>query len=166
MHVTQNDLSGFRADGQALPRDLKIAIDYMRENISQQIRIVDLLVATRVPERTLRRHFLRFFGLAPLTFFRRLRLAAARDALLAKSGDKVTDIASRFGFCISDVSRPTISAASGSCLRRPVAEKCFSTNPATRRRHEPSGAIPLGHHADAVHRAVPDARGPGKQLFG
>ena len=98
MDIPQHDWSGLRPDGQALPRDLKIAIDYIRENIGQQIRITDLLMATRAPERTLRKHFLRFFGLAPLTFFRRLRLAAARDALLAKSGDNVTDIASRFGF--------------------------------------------------------------------
>jgi TolB-like protein/AraC-like DNA-binding protein len=98
MDMPQHDWSGFRPDRQALPRDLKIAIDYMRKNIGQQIRMADLLMATRAPERTLRKHFVRFFGLAPLSFLRRLRLAAARDSLLATSGDSVTDIAARFGF--------------------------------------------------------------------
>jgi adenylate cyclase len=77
---------------------MKLAIAYMRENIGQQICMADIVAAGGAPERTLRKHFLRFFGLAPLRFLRRLRLAAARDALLANSGGSVTDIASRFGF--------------------------------------------------------------------
>jgi TolB-like protein/AraC-like DNA-binding protein/tetratricopeptide (TPR) repeat protein len=98
MDMPQHDWPSLRPDGRALPRDVKVAINYMRENIGQQIRIADLRLATRAPERTLRKHFRRFFGLAPLCFLRRLRLAAARDALLATSGDSVTEIAARFGF--------------------------------------------------------------------
>ena len=97
MAITPKDWSSLQPAGRVLPRDMKLAIDYMRENIGQQICMADIVAAAGAPERTLRKHFLRFFGLAPLTFFRRLRLAAARDALLANSGGSVTDIASGFG---------------------------------------------------------------------
>jgi transcriptional regulator GlxA family with amidase domain len=96
--MTQKDWSSLQPAGRVLPRDMKLAIDYMRENIGQQICMADIVAAAGAPERTLRKHFLRFFGLAPLRFLRRLRLAAARDALLATLGGSVTDIASRFGF--------------------------------------------------------------------
>lgn len=98
MRVTQRDWSGLRQDGRALPRDVKIAIEWMRANIGRPIGIADLVVATGTPERTLHKHFRSFLGLAPLGFLRRLRLAAARDALLAPSGGSVTEIAARFGF--------------------------------------------------------------------
>ena len=98
MDMTHKDWSSLQPEGRALPRDIKVAIDYMRESIGQQICMADIVAATGTPERTLRKHFLMFFGLAPLRFFRRLRLAAARDALLATSSDSVTDISARFGF--------------------------------------------------------------------
>ena len=83
MAMTQKDWSSLQPAGRVLPRDMKLAIDYMRENIGQQICMADIVAAAGAPERTLRKHFLLFFRLAPLRFFRRLRLAAARDALLA-----------------------------------------------------------------------------------
>ncbi len=49
MHVTQNDWSSLRSDGRALPRDVKIAIDYMRKNVSRQILIAELLVVSALP---------------------------------------------------------------------------------------------------------------------
>ena len=98
MDMTHKDWSSLQSEGAALPRDIKVAIDYMRESIGQQICMADIVAATGTPERTLRKHFLMFFGLAPLRFFLRLRLAAAREALLATSSDSVTDIAARFGF--------------------------------------------------------------------
>jgi TolB-like protein/AraC-like DNA-binding protein len=101
-----------------------VAIDYMRESIGQQICMADIVAATGTPERTLRKHFLMFFGLAPLRFFRRLRLAAARDALLATSSGSVTNISVRFGF-----------AHFGRFSRD--YRRCFGEPPsATRRRRE------------------------------
>ena len=81
MDMTRMDRTSLQPGAPALPRDMKVAIDYMRENIGQQIRMADIVAATGTPERTLRKHFSIFFGLAPLSFFQRLRLAAARDAL-------------------------------------------------------------------------------------
>jgi AraC-like DNA-binding protein len=123
MAMTQKDWSNLQPGGRALPRDMKLAIDYMRENIGQQIYMADIVAATGAAERTLRKHFSFFFGLAPLSFFRRLRLAAARDALIANSSGSVTDIASRFGFAhFGRFSRDYRS--------------CFGELPSTTRRRE------------------------------
>jgi transcriptional regulator GlxA family with amidase domain len=98
MQMIDPGSSGVLTDQRALPRDVRAAIDHMRRNIGKPLRVDDLLVATGARERTLRRHFLIFLGVAPLSFFLRLRLAAAREALLAPSLDCVSEIAVRFGF--------------------------------------------------------------------
>jgi transcriptional regulator GlxA family with amidase domain len=85
-------------DEWALPRDVKIAIDYMRANIGTPIRVADLVAATRTPERSLRKHFRQFTPLSPLGFLKRLRLARARDALLGGLDQSVTEIATQCGF--------------------------------------------------------------------
>ena len=140
-----------------------MAINYMRENIGQQICMAEIVAVTRTPERTLRKHFLRFFGLAPLRFFRRLRLAAARDALLATSSDSVTEIAARFGFmhfgrfsrdyrcCFGEL--PSVTHRREVLLNQPGDFAVAASR---------VGAIPLGHHTRAGHRAVPDKRGSGE----
>jgi adenylate cyclase len=52
-----------------------------------------------VAERTLNAHFRTFLGLSPISYLRRLRLAAAREALLAgEPGVSVTEVARQFGF--------------------------------------------------------------------
>jgi TolB-like protein len=98
MQMIDPGTSGFLTNQGALPRDVRAAIDHMRRNIGKPLSVDDLLVATGARERTLRRHFLIFLGVAPLGFFLRLRLAAAREALLAPSSDSVSEIAVRFGF--------------------------------------------------------------------
>jgi len=98
--MAQHDSYGFPPEGRALPWDVKVAIDYMQQNIAWPVRIADLLVATGASKRTLRKHFRKFLGVAPLDFLRRLRLAAARDALLTSSGDSVSKIAARVGFTL------------------------------------------------------------------
>jgi AraC-like DNA-binding protein len=98
MQIAERDWSRLQTRGRAVPRDVKVAVDYMRQHIGRKIGIADIVTVTGTPERTLHKHFARFFGLAPLAFLRRLRLAAARDALLTASGDSVTDVAARLRF--------------------------------------------------------------------
>lgn len=98
MPANRHDACGFPPVGRALPRDVKIAIDYMRQNIARPISSTDLLAVTGAAERTLRKHFRRFLGVAPLEFLRRLRLAAAREALLTSSGGSVAEVAAQVGF--------------------------------------------------------------------
>lgn len=61
--------------------------------------MADLVHHCGVAERTLNQHFRAFLGVSPVRYLRRLRLAAAREALLAgEPGTSVTEIAKRFEF--------------------------------------------------------------------
>jgi adenylate cyclase len=85
--------------GPAVPRDLKKAITIMRKAVSRPLSIGDLVRQCGVPERTLNKHFHTFFNLSPMRYLRRLRLAAARECLLAgEPGISVTEVAKRCGF--------------------------------------------------------------------
>jgi AraC-like DNA-binding protein len=117
-----------RRDAGALPRDVTIAIDYMRRNMARRIALSDLAQAAGTPERTMHKHFVRFVGIAPLGFLRRLRLAAAREALLTRS-DSVTGIATSHGF---------------SHFGRFAADyrRCFGETPSATRRRAAQPALP------------------------
>src|SRR5262245_14629561 len=109
------------------PRDLKKAIDYLRRNMSRQIATADLAAACGVAERTLRKHFRAFVGLAPLEYLRRLRLAAVREDLLhGATGTSVTEDATRYGFShfgrFSSLYRRCFGEAPSSTLARGRAE--------------------------------------------
>jgi adenylate cyclase len=72
----------------------------MRAGLARRITAADLVRVSGAPERTLHKHFLAFVGLPPLAHLRRLRLAAAREALLdpGPGGASVTEVAARCGF--------------------------------------------------------------------
>ena len=96
--VGSSDL-GVLALHRPIPHGLKKAIDYIRGHVNGNMSIADLVAHCGVPERTLRKHFLAFFAVSPLTFWRQLRLAAARACLLEGSNDtSVTEVSARFGF--------------------------------------------------------------------
>lgn len=85
---------------QAVPRDVRLALAYLRRAVTRRVEAAELAGICGVPERTLHRHFRRFLGQTPLVHFRHMRLAAAREALLAPSNEavSVTEVATRFGF--------------------------------------------------------------------
>ena len=85
---------------RAVPGDVRRALDYMREQLSRPITAADLVRACGVPERTLHKHFVAFVGRPPLAHLREVRLAAAREALLAPGSGttSVTEVAARLGF--------------------------------------------------------------------
>jgi AraC-like DNA-binding protein len=61
--------------------------------------MVDLVAHCGVAERTLRKHFRAFMDVSPLEYWRRFRLAAAREELLKGSNStSITEVAMRFGF--------------------------------------------------------------------
>ena len=61
--------------------------------------MADLVAHCGVGERTLHKHFRAFLAVSPLAYWRRLRLAAAREELLkGLDGASVTEVAARFGF--------------------------------------------------------------------
>lgn len=100
MAPDDHSFEGRAPSGLAVPRDVRDALAYMRRALTQRITMPELAQLSGVPKRTLHRHFVAFVGAAPLEHFRRMRLAASREALLAPTGDAatVTDIATRFGF--------------------------------------------------------------------
>ena len=90
---------GVLALHRPIPHGLKRAIDYIRGHVNGKMSIADLVAHCGVPERTLRKHFRAFIAVSPLTFWRQLRLAAARACLLEGSNDtSITEVAARFGF--------------------------------------------------------------------
>jgi AraC-like DNA-binding protein/TolB-like protein len=82
-----------------LPRYVRHALDYMRGNLGEKITLAGLASACSIPERTLLKQFERFLGQSPLALLRRLRLNAARNALLKPDSlDSIADIATSCGF--------------------------------------------------------------------
>jgi adenylate cyclase len=82
-----------------IPHDLKKAVDYMRQGVGRRITMADLIACCGVAERTLRKHFRVFMSVSPLEYWRRLRLAVAREELLKGAArTSVTEVATRFGF--------------------------------------------------------------------
>jgi TolB-like protein/tetratricopeptide (TPR) repeat protein len=90
---------GVQALHHPMPHGLKRAIEYIRGHVNGKMSIAALVAHCGVPERTLRKHFRTFIAVSPLTFWRQLRLAAARASLVKGSnGTSITEVAARFGF--------------------------------------------------------------------
>lgn len=82
-----------------LPRDLKLAIEIFRQSVTRPLTMTELARRCGVPVRTLNQHFGAFLRVSPMRYLRRLRLAAAREALLAAGRQlTVSDVAKRYQF--------------------------------------------------------------------
>jgi len=82
-----------------MTHDVKRAVEYMRENRDRKITMANLVSVSGVAERTLSRNFRAILGVAPMSYLRRLRLAAARKTLLrGANGVSVTKVATQYGF--------------------------------------------------------------------
>lgn len=82
-----------------IPHDVKMAVEFMRAAVCRPISMADLVQHCGVAERTLNKHFRTFLDVSPMRYLRRLRLAAAREALLAgEPGISVTEVAKRYEF--------------------------------------------------------------------
>jgi AraC-like DNA-binding protein len=81
------------------PRDVKRAVDFIEAHLDQPLSLAAIAAASGVPGRTLRHHFRRFKGLAPMAYVRKRRLECVhRDLEQAESGLSVTEVARRWGF--------------------------------------------------------------------
>ena len=81
------------------PRDVKRAADYIEARLDTPLTLAEIAAAAGVPGRTLRHHFRRFKGLAPMAYVRKLRLERVRRDLEAgEAALSVTDVARRWGF--------------------------------------------------------------------
>jgi AraC-like DNA-binding protein/tetratricopeptide (TPR) repeat protein len=66
--------------------------------MAMEIGMPQLVKASRMPQRTLHRHFRRILGTTPLMYLRLIRLSAAHDLLLEPDSGSVSDIAVQVGY--------------------------------------------------------------------
>jgi len=79
-----------------LPNDVKIALDYIYENLSYPISMTDMAAAAHVSLNTLERHFLTAIQVPPSEFIKQRRLSKAQELL--KSGASVNEACQACGF--------------------------------------------------------------------
>jgi AraC-like DNA-binding protein len=128
----------------AAPRDVRIALAYLRRALALRMTMPELAQLCGVPERTLHRHFVAFVGRPPLEHLRRMRLSAVRDALLAPDGGAtVTRVATGFGFLHLGASQRNTGSNSASRRRRrsrgPGRPWPIRAPPAMRSAHDRNG---------------------------
>jgi AraC-like DNA-binding protein len=94
-----------RRSSCAVPRHVKLAIDFMVANVAAPLTIEEIASATAVSVRSLQTAFQRFKNMTPLVYLRQLRLDQARLELQTTTDEyaSVRSIANRWGF--SNVSR-------------------------------------------------------------
>jgi AraC-like DNA-binding protein/TolB-like protein len=81
-----------------LPQHLRRAVAYLRENMTMNTSIPQLVKASGMPQRTLFRQFRRILGTTPLAYLRLIRLGAAHNRLLEPDSGSVSDIAVQVGY--------------------------------------------------------------------
>lgn len=88
------------SSGESLPAYMKIAEDFLCENLETPVTRARLAEESGVSMRTLSRAFLKRYGIGPIGFLKQRRLDAAYRTLLgAEAGTTtVTDTALRYGF--------------------------------------------------------------------
>src|SRR5262249_20230009 len=65
--------AGLASCPTVIPHDVKKAVDFIRARSADKVTIAELVKVCGVAERTLRKHFCTFLGLAPLEYMRRIR---------------------------------------------------------------------------------------------
>ncbi|HJS37507.1 MAG TPA: AraC family transcriptional regulator [Burkholderiales bacterium] len=97
--VPHNHSEGLRRrDRRISPRDVRRAVDYLRENAGQPLALGDLVRASGVAGRTLIQHFKDAYGISPMRYLRNHRLLRVREELLRDPAARVSVVATRWGF--------------------------------------------------------------------
>ncbi len=87
------------ADQRALPAEIKRAVSYIHDNLSEPIRLRDIAENTGMNVRTLQKGFQRTFGKSPMQVLREARMDAAHYYLSVRSdAPSVSDAAYQAGF--------------------------------------------------------------------
>ncbi|HEX3991853.1 MAG TPA: helix-turn-helix domain-containing protein [Acetobacteraceae bacterium] len=84
-------------DVSACPQHVRQALAHLRQHFDERVTLAGLATAAGTSERTLRRNFPRFVGVAPLAYLRQLRLTAVRNEL-SRGEDSINRVAARHGF--------------------------------------------------------------------
>lgn len=140
--------------GRPVPHDVKQAVDYMRKNRGRKITMVDLVSVSGVAERTLTKHFRAFLGVPPLSYLRRLRLAAVRETLLCGAdGASVTKVATQYG--LTHFGRFSVQY-----------RRCFGESPSATLRRGRAVAVSQARAGHDRGKAEPDGAGLAKSYLG
>src|SRR5688572_15739281 len=83
---------------QLSPRDIRRAVDYIRENASKPLTLGEVAQASGVAGRTLLKHFRDVHGVSPMRYLRNHRLRVVREELLKGGAASVSEVAARWGF--------------------------------------------------------------------
>ncbi len=83
----------------SIPKDIIFALEYINNNLNQEIKIKDIANASFVSINTLERHFKERFNQSPNEFIRKRRLFLA--TVLLREGKSVQESAMESGFCDS-----------------------------------------------------------------
>jgi AraC-like DNA-binding protein len=88
-----------RLDRPVAPRDVKRAIEYIYAHLGEGITLSDVIEQSRVPGRTLFKHFRDFTGVSPMRYLSNARFDQVHEALRnAQPGETVSQIAMHCGF--------------------------------------------------------------------
>jgi AraC-like DNA-binding protein len=86
-----------RLEKQIAPRDVRRAIDYIEANLDSVITLADIVAASRVPGRTLFKHFKDHRGISPMHYLRTARLKKVREWLQrAEPEQEIAEVAMRW----------------------------------------------------------------------
>ncbi len=88
-----------RLERPVAPRDVKRAVDYMRSRLGEGVTLADIVEQSRVPGRTLFKHFRDVHGVSPMRYLCNVRFDRVREVLMSAGPDEtVQDVAARHGF--------------------------------------------------------------------
>lgn len=88
-----------RRERSLAPRDVKRAVDFIQAHLAEGLTLADIVEQSRVPGRTLFKHFRDFTGVSPMRYLSNMRFERVREALRqAQPGETVSQIALRHGF--------------------------------------------------------------------
>ncbi|UGQ11637.1 AraC family transcriptional regulator [Yinghuangia sp. ASG 101] len=98
----RHNLSADLIQPTALPMALRLALDFCKTHVRDDLTVADIAEAAQTSIRRLQELFRKHLKTTPLTFLRRLRLAHAHDDLVALAAGEaegsVTEVATRWGF--------------------------------------------------------------------
>ncbi len=87
-----------REGARARQRTARIAREYLHAHCRWPVSISDLCEAAGTSRRNLHMGFLELYGVSPMRYLHALRLSGARRELAFSSGQRITDVATRWGF--------------------------------------------------------------------
>lgn len=100
--ITQNRFVDVAEQRNSLkfPRYLNRAVEFVHENLEQDLSLVDLTAVAHMSARTLQRAFVSQFGKGPLKFIKHARLRRVREELMNSSPyeKSVSQVAVKWGF--------------------------------------------------------------------